>query len=320
MNSVTEFLSAFYPDETEPIWFRTFDSKHIPKDLIGFPQNIETSRKQLATDRALQERLREINRTQGIYFVVNAGGKKDADITRINAIYCEIDDRPIIEQHDFFDNQSAWMPSIRIETRKSVHAYWLLSEPVTVAEFENLQHGLIQFHRSDKSIHNPSRVMRVPFFNHVHFENGYQYQKIACHTWRTDLRYTLAELQQGFPYTKPKPQVYDFKPSGRMETLDDVKAELRRRIMETPSWKSHGKWGSANAKCHNGEGDTGIRIDLASGAVTCWSECTLKQILEAYGLELPQSRKWEYQPRRQQTSELYQWYQAQKQHRTTSQI
>lgn len=308
--TITEVLEQFYPDPHEPVWLRTFDAKGLPKDIHGHPQNIEVTCDRLRADKALQRELKEINLRQGIYFVVNAGGTKDSDITRVNAIFCEMDDRPIVEQHDIFDNRSPLSPSIRIETRKSVHAYWLPNGEIGKQDFLALQEGLVKFFRSDKSIKNLSRVMRVPFFNHVRWDEGYQYQRITVHTFRPDWRYTPAELKEAFPYSPPSayaPQ-YD-KPSGRLETLEDVKAELRRRIMATDSWKAHGKWGSANGKCHNGEGDTGLRIDLASGAVTCWSQCSLKQILEAFGLELPQSRKFEYIPRKQQQSALYRWYQ-----------
>lgn len=318
---ITDVLGEFYPDPAEPIWLRSFDPKGLPKDVHGYAQSIETCRDQLTTDKAFQARLKDINQKQGVYFVVNAGGAHDEDIDRINAIFCEADAEPepdnmhLVRQHDIFDNRSPWAPSIRIETRKSVHAYWLLSEPITNENFLELQQGLIAFYKSDKSIKNLSRVMRVPFFNHVRYDDGYKYQKITVHTFRPDWRYTLAELREGFPFNAKKAHVEKFdKPSGRMETLEDVKAELRSRIMAMDSWTTSGKWGCANGKCHNGEGDTGLRIDLASGTVTCWSNCSLKDILSAFGLELPQKdhRKFEYIPKREQKSELYQWYQERK--------
>lgn len=313
--TITDFLGIFYPDAAEPIWLRTFDAKGIPNELKGYAHNIEICREQLSRDKDLQFKLKHINQTQGIYFVVNAGGTKDADITRINAIFCERDDKTIIEQHDIFDNQSPWNPSIRIETKKSVHGYWISSDELTIENFMELQQGLIGFYNSDKSIKNLSRVMRVPFFNHVSYSDGYKYQPIKLHTVRRDLVYSLAELREGFPHTPTIEHKQQFeKPTGRLETLDDVKAELRSRIMGMKSWTVSGKWGCANGVCHNGEGDTGLRVDLASGAVTCWSDCTLKQILDAFGLELPQKdhRKFDYIPRRQQQSELYQWYQERK--------
>ncbi len=310
---LTDILKQFFPDPDETIWFRTFDAKKIPNHLKGGARNIPTSITQLQTDLETQQSLKEINKRQGIYFAVNSGGTHDKDIDRINAIFCEIDDRPIIEQHDILDNQSPWSPSIRIETKKSVHAYWLLSEPITTENFLELQQGLIKFYNSDKSIKNLSRVMRVPFFNHVSYDDGYVYQRITCHTFRPDLRYTLAELREGFPHTPTPEHLSQWeKPSGSLETLEDVKAELRARIMMLPSWSTSGRWGCANGVCHSGEGDTGLRVDLASGTVTCWSECSLKQILNAFGLELPRDRRFEYLPKRQQTSALYRWYQEQK--------
>lgn len=138
---LTELLGNFFPDEDDAIWLRSFDPKHLPPELKGHPHVIETSRRQLATDRSLQMRLKDINKTQGIYFVVNSGGNTDASINRINAIFCEMDDKPIRQQHDIFDYESPWSPSIRIETKNSVHAYWLLAEPVSVDTFKELQQG-----------------------------------------------------------------------------------------------------------------------------------------------------------------------------------
>jgi len=307
---ITEILGEFFPDEAEPIYLRSFDPKNLPVQMKGYPHVIETCRQALATDSALQAKLKSINKTQGIYFVVNSGGNNDASINRINAIFCEIDDRPIQEQHDILDNESPWSPSIRIETKNSVHAYWLLAESITTENFAELQQGLIAFYKSDKSIKNLSRVMRVPFFNYVHYDNGYSYQPIRVHTFRPDWRYTLAELREGFPFSLPPKHIEKYrKPTTIFRTLDDVKAECRARIMEMPSWSAHGKWGCANGVCHGGKGDTGLRIDLASGAITCWSNCSLEQILGAFGLEIPRkdNRQFEYVPKPEQKSELYQW-------------
>jgi hypothetical protein len=318
MTSMTEILGEFFPDEAEPIWLRSFDPKGLPSGVFGYPQKVETCIAELRASRVMQDRLKAINEKQGVYFVVNAGGNEDGDIARINAIYCEMDmdvepdDTHIVKQHDMYDNLSPLMPSIRINTRKSVHAYWLPSEPITNDQFLDLQQGLIQCFKSDPAISNLSRVMRVPYFNHVRYEGGYKYQRISHHTFRPDLRYSLAELQEAFPYHRPKPVVFEHRKSGETETLEDVKAELRSRVMELPSWKAHGVWGSANGICHNGEGDTGLRVNFASGSVTCWSKCSLKQILDAFGLSLPSSRRFDFAPQKHQASDLYRWYQEQK--------
>ncbi len=307
---ITEALGMFFPDEAEPIYLRSFAPKGLPSHIKSYPQTIETCRAQLQSDKALQQRLKQINETQGIYFVVNAGGNKDSEINRINAIFCEIDDLPIQRQHDIYEYESPWMPSMRVVTRNSVHAYWLLEEPISNEDFLQLQKGLIQYYKSDPSIKNLSRVMRVPYFNYVWYENGYQYQPIFIQHW-SYFKYTLAELKEAFPYNDPAKPSFPQVTTG--STLDEVKRELRERVMALPSWKSHGKWGSANGVCHDGKGDTGLRVDLASGAVTCWSECSLERILSAFGLEMPKKRDdWAYGSRKHQSSDLHRWYQERK--------
>jgi len=315
--SITDFLQIFFPDEAEPIWLRSFDSKGLPSGVFGYPQKVETCIAELRTNKTLQKRLRTINQKQGLYFVVNAGGNEDKDITRINAVYCEIDDllpdpkESIVAQHLLYD-ACPLQPSIRVETKKSVHAYWLLRELITTENFLHLQQGLIKYFNSDTSIKNLSRVMRVPFFDHVQWDGGYQYQKITIHTCDRDARYSLDELQKQFPYTPPKKAVYR-PPTEPLETLESVKAECRARIMQMDSWTSHGKWGCANGVCHNGKGKTGLRVDLASGAITCHSNCSLKTILAAFGLEIPRkdNRKFEYVSRPKQASQLAQWAESQ---------
>ncbi len=161
--SITEFLMPFFPDESEPLYLFGYSPKETPENLKGKPNRIETCRAELKTDAALQKRLRGINKTQGVYFVVNAGGTLKPEINRINAVFCEIDDLPIIEQHDVFDN-APYPPSIRVETRKSVHAYWLLEHDISIDDFIFIQRGLIEYFKSDKAIKNQNRVMRLPFF------------------------------------------------------------------------------------------------------------------------------------------------------------
>ena len=80
---------------------------------------------ELAKNFALQERLRRLNVNRGLYFVVNSGGDVDKSITRFNAFFVEIDDRGIDEQHALYD-KAPIQPSIRVETKKSVHCYWLI--------------------------------------------------------------------------------------------------------------------------------------------------------------------------------------------------
>jgi len=316
MKSISEFLSVFYPDEHEPVCLRTFDAKKVPDHLRGYADKFEVSRDQLQHDRVLQQKLKQINQTQGIYFVVNAGGQHDKNIKRINAVFCEMDDREtIIEQHDCYD-MAPWTPSIQIVTKKSVHAYYLLEESLPVDQFMDFQKGLIGYFKSDSAIKNLSRVMRLPYFNHVSYDDGYIYHPITFHSWRPDFRYTLAELREAFPVVhQPKKPTQTFEAMYSLDTWKGVYTELRRRMSEQPTYTidCH-EWASCNGICHNGEGSTGLRVNLISGIVSCWSECGLETILNAFGLRMPQEKKgnFQYIQAPEQKSELHKWLQEKK--------
>ena len=63
--SVSEFLSAFYPDKKERICLRTYKPKAAPKDFI-YPKKRETSREELTTNTDVQKRLTKSNERNGV--------------------------------------------------------------------------------------------------------------------------------------------------------------------------------------------------------------------------------------------------------------
>ena len=59
-------------------------------------------------------------------------------------------------------------PTVVILSGHGVHAYWRLVEPMTnLAEWTAIQKRLIDLLGSDKSIHDPPRIMRLPGFLNV---------------------------------------------------------------------------------------------------------------------------------------------------------
>ncbi|HEX8279034.1 MAG TPA: AAA family ATPase, partial [Segetibacter sp.] len=197
--SLTEFLGAFFPDSAETICFRSFKPKNAPDNQQNKPLAFSVTRKQLLDSTALQARLKSINKESGLYFVVNAGGNQDREISRFNAFFIENDNLSIPEQHKRLD-ESLLAPSIRIETKKSVHAYWLIDGDCKETEWRDMQHRLIAKFDGDKAIQNPSRVMRLPFFNHVSIDSGrVSYKRVKIIEFAPDRRYTLAEMQLDFP-------------------------------------------------------------------------------------------------------------------------
>lgn len=199
--NTNEFLKAFFPDENEPIYFRAFKPKDAPDTESNRPQTYSASRKMLMRTGGEIE-LKKFNHLRGVYFAPNAGGNSDPDINRFNAVFVEKDDLTIEEQHLLLDN-CPLPTSIRVETKKSVHAYWLLKENCTADEWRDTQKRLIAYLDSDKSIKNPSRVMRLPFFMHLTYNEqatgNFECKPVKLVQLNPEIRYSIAELMQAFP-------------------------------------------------------------------------------------------------------------------------
>jgi hypothetical protein len=308
--NLTDFLQAFFPEPDEPLYLFGYSPKEMPEAVKAHPVKIMTCRAELQTDKALQSRLRQINQTQGVYFTVNSGGTLKSEIDRINAVFCEIDDLPLIEQHDLYDH-CEYPPSIRVETRKSVHAYWLLEEEITVDDFIFIQNGLIEKFRSDKALKNQNRVMRLPFFKHLtHTPEGFQYKSVSIHTFN-DHRFTLSELKEYYSPT-PKKLLPVFEQKSESD-YQDLFEELRRRVRALPTYhvEHGGKLASAQGICHNGETNRTLVENLSTGIIFCRNECTFDEIIAAFGLERPKKKERIVNiprvPAPKQNSTLYQW-------------
>lgn len=101
-------------------------------------------------------------RGYGVYVVIGNGGDEDAEITDIPACFIEWDDMPLEEQLNF-DWSNFLEPTMQVGTINSGHTYWVFDENITdKQEWRNLQERLIAIFKSDKSIKNPSRLMRLP--------------------------------------------------------------------------------------------------------------------------------------------------------------
>ena len=202
--NINEFLRAFFPDENEQIYFRAFKPKDAPDTQGNRPQNYSATRKLLAQAGGEIE-LRKFNHLRGVYFAPNSGGNSDADITRFNAVFVEKDDLAIEEQHRLLDS-CPLAASIRVETKKSVHAYWLLKENCAADEWRDVQNRLIAYFDGDKSIKNPSRVMRLPFYMHLTYNEQttgkYDCKPVEVVQFNPERRYSIAELREAFPAVK----------------------------------------------------------------------------------------------------------------------
>jgi len=138
----------------------------------------------------------------GIYFVINGGGHSDNDVLSCRAIFCEFDDRPIEDQISFWQDLGLPEPSMQIATRKSIHTYWVFSEPIPVEQWRELQAALLAYTNSDQALKNPSRVMRLAGAYHI---------KPGCDPLRCDIipnsgkRYNYSELRDQIPVPQLEP-------------------------------------------------------------------------------------------------------------------
>jgi P4 family phage/plasmid primase-like protien len=292
--TLTEFLAPFYPDVYEEIRGRTFAPKGAPEGDPRFGAlKFGFTREGLECDEELVKSLGAVNETRGLYFVVNRGGDKDKSITGYTAFFVESDNATIAEQHARLD-ACPIQPSIRVETRNSVHAYWLIAGDCSEAEWRDIQRRLIAYFDGDPSIKNPARVMRVPGFNHVRYDKetgALFYQRVEIKEFFPEKRFTVAEMCAAFP---PVPECKRDAKAGARETpeqsTDEYKSwtplheELARRVIAEAKKNEAGNY-EMRCPVHRGEGSTSLVHFPATGKTACLKDgCTYGDVLVAFGL------------------------------------
>lgn len=108
------------------------------------------------------------NEGRGVYPVINNGGDIDADIKECVALFCEWDDRPVEWQVNAWRELGLPEPTCIVVTGgKSAHCYWVFESPIPVAIWKDLQARLLEYADADRTLKNPSRVMRLPGAYHL---------------------------------------------------------------------------------------------------------------------------------------------------------
>ena len=90
----------------------------------------------------------------GVFIVVNEGGDCDTEITTIRAVFVDCDDHPL---------PSSWhvQPDFIVQRDETHwHAYWRVFD-LPVERFRETQKRLAAYYKTDPSVCNPSRVMRL---------------------------------------------------------------------------------------------------------------------------------------------------------------
>jgi predicted P-loop ATPase len=136
----------------------------------------------------------------GIYVVINNGGDNDSSIISCLALFIEHDDLSIEKQ------AVCWkgiLPEPTIQTftgGRSLQQYWVFTSPIEPERWLVLQEKLIAALKSDPSVKNPSRLMRLPGYTYYNKkgEQGPAASIYAC----SGTKYTAEELEKALAHVK----------------------------------------------------------------------------------------------------------------------
>jgi hypothetical protein len=146
------FLKLLDPD-VEDFCFRAFPdhkgSEIKPKNYDGTPHQVRPL-------------LEKVNRAGGgVFVVVNEGGQRTADITRVRAVFADTDGAPLEPL------VQALKPHMVIESSPGRwHVYWLVASDFPLNQFGPVQSAIAVKFGTDCSVRDLPRVMRLPGFYH----------------------------------------------------------------------------------------------------------------------------------------------------------
>ena len=250
--------------------------------------------------------LAELNQQgRGIYFVVNPGGEKDSDITKARALFWENDNKTKVEQLRQVRTSSLPVGAI-VETHKSIHCYSPLANPLQdLGQWAQLQERLIQKMDSDPAIRNPSRLMRLPGFNHVRVQDEeLVFSPVTLRHVEPETRATVEAIDAQLPQWdaarwQPEPatkQQCKVKGTAAISTLATDNPWDIRNFAQYLNGDQHSSNGWLQVQCpeHGGEGHSGnsLHISESTGQYKCHGGCD-SQAVYAAAWKLAESRGWE---------------------------
>ena len=148
---------------------------------------------------------------RGVYIVVNGGGHSDKNVSNCRAIFYEHDNLDKKIQEKLWETLGLPEPTFQVDTGgKSIHSYWVFDKLINVLDWKELQADLLEFSDADRTIKNPSRVMRLAGANHISSSGVFPTQLINV----TENKYSYSSLREVIPKKKdesppcPKPKTY----------------------------------------------------------------------------------------------------------------
>lgn len=126
----------------------------------------------------------------GVFAVISAGGHKARDITRVRAVFADLDGAPLEPVLAF-----ALQPHMVVESSPGrFHAYWLC-DGLPLAQFADVQRSIAARFGSDPSVIDLPRVMRLPGF--IHAKGSPFLSRVL--QWNAHPRFTAEQVLTQFP-------------------------------------------------------------------------------------------------------------------------
>ena len=158
---------------------------------------------------------------RNIFFAPNKGGYENKDIVECQALFYEHDDLDKEVSANLWRSIGLSQPTIQVDTgNKSIHTYYVLSEPISPELFREAQTLLSTHLKSDKSLKNPARLMRL--CGGVHPKTG----ETATFYSHSGITYTIDDLLpilQNYKPVAPKTKLSTQTP------IDDIE-EARQAL------------------------------------------------------------------------------------------
>ena len=267
--------------------------------------------------------LTELNQQgRGIYFVVNPGGERDAEITAARSLFWENDDKTKAEQMAQVRTAGLAIGAI-VETNKSLHCYSPLTCPLhSLDEWTTLQERVIQRMDSDAAIRNRSRLMRLPGFDHVRVQDeALVFSPVTLQHIDPVAKATVEEIDAQLPLwdvARWEPPSKEAKAKGQAASKPRQGAAVAPSMAADNPWDirnfaqylngdQHSQNGWLEVQCpeHGGEGHSGnsLHINEQTGQYKCHGGCDSQAVYTA-AWELAQSRGWEPPTKRKQAIEM----------------
>ncbi|NJO31373.1 MAG: DUF3987 domain-containing protein, partial [Richelia sp. SL_2_1] len=217
---IKQHLAALgYLENGDTVYVRAFYPSDDPR------KNEDKGRKTQSHN--LNQLIKAANQYQeegrGVYIVVNGGGHSDNFVSRARAIFYEHDNLDKKIQEKLWETLGLPEPTFQVDTGgKSIHSYWVFDKPINVLEWKELQADLLEFSDADRTIKNPSRVMRLAGANHISSSGVFPTQLINV----TEHKYSYSSLRAVIPtkkdFSPPCPEPKTYNPSYNNNTICSI--------------------------------------------------------------------------------------------------